>query len=57
MDNEHNELRIGNAVEVPLNDGAIWRFGWIVEIDGEQLVVDLGRDGHVTTTLDKIRKL
>ncbi|WP_239311011.1 hypothetical protein [Frankia sp. Cj3] len=57
MDHKNDDLRIGSVVDVPLDDGAIWRFGWIVEIDGDQLVVDLGRDGHVTTTLDKIRRL
>ncbi|MCM3883158.1 hypothetical protein [Frankia sp. R82] len=57
MDNEPDDLTIGSAVQVPLGDGEIWRFGWIVDIDGEQLVVDLGRDGHVTTSLDKIRRL
>jgi len=57
MDSEPDALTIGSAVEVPLNDAAIWRFGWIDAINGDQLVVDLGRDGQVTTTLDKIRRL
>ncbi|CAO5150961.1 hypothetical protein FAIPA1_140007 [Frankia sp. AiPs1] len=57
MNNESGDLVIGSLVEVPLGDGDIWRFGWITEIDGERLVVDLGRDGHVTTSLDQIRRL
>ncbi|WP_322768959.1 hypothetical protein [Frankia sp. Cr1] len=57
MDSEHNELRIGSAVKVPLNDGAIWRFGWITRIDGDEITVDLGRDGSVTTTRGEIKRL
>ncbi len=57
MDSEQTELQIGMVVEVPLNDGAIWRFGWITAVDGEEVTVDLGRDGAVTTSREKIRRL
>ncbi|WP_157180617.1 MULTISPECIES: hypothetical protein [Protofrankia] len=57
MNGNQDELTVGTAVRVPVGDGAIWRFGWITEIDGTKVVVDLGRDGTVTTTRDKIQRL
>lgn len=57
MDSDHDTLTVGSAVRVPAGEGHIWRFGWITRIDGETIVVDLGRDGRVTTSQDQVRKL
>ncbi|WP_322750971.1 MULTISPECIES: hypothetical protein [unclassified Frankia] len=57
MSAEKDALVIGTAVKVPVGDGQIWRLGWITAIDGERVTVDLGRDGPVTVTHDKITRL
>ncbi|ONH25211.1 hypothetical protein [Pseudofrankia asymbiotica] len=57
MEYEQDRLTLRTPVRVRVGDGHIWRFGQIATIDGERYVVDLGRDGTVTTTRDNIRRL
>nr|MDT0665654.1 hypothetical protein [Micromonospora sp. DSM 115978] len=57
MGNDKEVMTAGTAVQVKVGDGQLWRFGRIKRISGDTVVVDLGRDGTMTTNRDKIRKL
>ncbi len=53
MDND-NPLTLDSWVLVPVGNGEIRRYGRIADIDGEVIVVDLGRDGTLTLTRQEI---